>query len=148
MRSKAVFFKKRGAMRTFILLSPEAALCAAGGVFRRTTEILPHVDLTYFIVDFCKVVQRALTRSHPTYIKSSCIATTFGLSGEFKLLSLSEAGTVETHEAATVEEDRMIEMIPTTRVHDTLESDVDGNGGDNMLLAGPPVSWIIRSACL
>ncbi|CAM9579188.1 unnamed protein product [Ectocarpus fasciculatus] len=56
-------------------------------------------------------------------------------SGEFKLLSLSEAGTVETHEAATVEEDRMIEMIPTTRVHDTLESDVDGSGGDNMLLA-------------
>lgn len=59
----------------------------------------------------------------------------FGLSGEFKLLSPSEAGTVETHEAATVEEGGMVEMTPTARTQNTLESDTNGSGRDNMLLA-------------
>ncbi|CBN75080.1 conserved unknown protein [Ectocarpus siliculosus] len=56
-------------------------------------------------------------------------------SGEFKLLSVSEAGTVETHEAATVEEGGMVEMTPTARTQNTLESDTNGSGRDNILLA-------------
>ncbi|CAM9287714.1 unnamed protein product [Ectocarpus sp. 8 AP-2014] len=56
-------------------------------------------------------------------------------SGEFKLLSLSEAGTVETHEAAAVEEGGMVEMIPTARTQTTLESDANGRGRDNMVSA-------------